>query len=453
MTRFLSFVLLGGFFSGLLGAQTPSIAGCTIFPANNIWNTPINNLPVHPNSAAWVQTIGVDSPVHPDFGSTGGIPYNVVSGSQTAVNVTFEYADVSDAGPYPIPANPVIENGSDRHLLIVDTGNCTDYEIFNAVRRTDGSWWGGLGAIFPLGSNQLRPAGWASADVAGLSILAGLIRYDEVAAGSINHAIRFTAPVTGDTYLWPARNANSSYSGSQYPPMGSRFRLKAGFDVSSYPAADQVILNAMKKYGIILADKGSSWFIGGAPDPRWNDDVLHLLTYVTGANLEAVDESSLMVNRDSGQAQSSGSTGSGVITNQWVNLVNQNSGKCLEITGSGEGATADQRTCSTAATQRFMLTSVSGGYKITVQSSNMQLDVKGGPSATADGTPVIQWPYWGGSNEIWTLGSAAASGFYNFRPLSSGKCLDVSGASIYDGAPVFQWSCWGGTNQAWQLKP
>lgn len=453
MTRLLNFTSLFVVAGALAAAQTPSIAGCTVFPSNNVWNTPIDKLPVHPNTAAYVQTIGLDYPVHPDFGAAGGIPYNVVSGSQAKVSVAFHYADVSDPGPYPIPASPLIENSSDRHMLIVDTGNCTDYELYYAVKNSNGSWSAGSGAIFPLTSNQLRPAGWTSADAAGLPILAGLIRYDEAASGSINHAIRFTAPLTADSCVWPARNANSYYYGSQYPPMGTRFRLKANFDVSSYPAIDQAILNAMKKYGIILADKGASWFIGGVPDSRWNDDVLHLLTNVTGANLEAVDESSLLVNSDSGQAQQPGTGPSGILTNQWVNLLSENSGKCLAITGSSPGSTVDQQSCSTASTQRFVLTPVSGGYKITVQSSGMQLDVEGGPSATADGTPVIQYPYWGGTNEIWTLAAAATAGYYTFHPLSSGKCLDVSGRSLYDGAPVFQWSCNGGSNQAWHFKP
>jgi hypothetical protein len=291
----------------------PQIAGCNVFPADNIWNTPINTVPVHPNSAAYINTIGYNTSLHADFGSdiwAGfpiGIPYIDVPGTQTRVNVHFTYDDESDAGPYPIPPNPPIEgdpNGSgDRHILIVDRDNCVLYELFAAHLENDG-WYAGSGAIFNLNSHALRPDGWTSADAAGLPILPGLVRYDEVAAGVIRHAIRFTAPQTHDSYVWPARHEASDLIGSQYPPMGQRFRLKANFDISGFDEDMQVILQAMKTYGIILADNGSSWYISGAPDERWDNDLLHdTFDLVHGRDFEAVNVSSLMIDSDSGQAR------------------------------------------------------------------------------------------------------------------------------------------------------
>ena len=408
------------------------------------------------NSATYVQSIGASSPAHPDFGSDpgNGIPYNLVSGNQPKVNVTFRYQ--SDAGPYPIPANPVIEGGSDAHILIVDTTNCIDYEIFGAQQNPDGSWSAGSGAIFPLNSDQLRPYGWTSADAAGLPILPGLVRYDEVASGSINHAIRFTAPQTDTSFIWPARHWASYVSGTQYPPMGQRFRLKKSFDVSPYAPRVQVILNAMKTYGIILADNGAPWFIGGVPDPRWNDDELHQLTTVMGSNFEAVDESSLIVDPNSAQAASSqsGSSGGGPSfpVNQWVEIVSQNSGKCLDVTGGSSAPLTpmQQWTCSGGTNQQFKLTPVNGTYEITVRSSGLQLDVEGGPIATWDGAPIIQYPYWGGSNELWSV-TPNPNGYFTIHPANSGKCLDVSAVSTADGAPVQQWTCWGGPNQSWRF--
>ena len=295
-------------------AQTgQTLQGCPVFPADSIWNTPIENLPVDPNSSAYISTIGATQGLHPDFGSGAwnggpiGIPYTVVSGTQAKVNITFDYSDESDPGPYPIPPDAAIEGGSqstgDRHVLVLDRDNCILYEVFSAYPQPDGSWQAGSGAVFNLRSNSLRPRGWTSADAAGLPILPGLARYDEVASGEIRHALRFTAPQTRKEYLWPARHYASSLTASNYPPMGQRFRLKAAFDVSFFSPEVQVILRALKKYGMILADNGSSWYISGAPDPRWNNDKLvSELRQVTGSNFEAVDQSSLMVSADSGQA-------------------------------------------------------------------------------------------------------------------------------------------------------
>ncbi len=294
----------------------PTIAGCAVFPPDNVWNTPVDTLPVDANSAAYVATIGADRYVHADFGSGTwegspiGIPYVDVPGTQPKVAVTFDYDDESDPGPYPIPADPPIEGGpdsdGDRHVLVLDRDNCILYEMFYAFPQPDGSWHAGSGAIFNLNSHALRPAGWTSADAAGLPILAGLVRYDEVAAGEIRHAVRFTVPRTRRAYIWPARHYASSLTGVQYPPMGQRFRLRASFDVSGFSPEVQVILRALKKYGMVLADNGSAWFISGVPDERWDNDVLRELHRVHGSDFEAVDESSLMADPDSGRVRTGG---------------------------------------------------------------------------------------------------------------------------------------------------
>ncbi len=279
-----------------------SLGGCPVFPANNVWNTPVNNLPVDANSSAYINTIGSSTPLHPDFSASGGgIPYNIVPASQPLVTVNFADNSQGDPGPYPIPANAQVESGSDHHVLVVDQGNCKLYELWLASLNSDGiTWSANNGAVFDLNSDILRPSGWTSADGAGLPILPGLIRYDETMSGQINHAIRLTAPQTRNQFLWPARHYASSLSGQQYPPMGQRFRLKASFDVTPYPFEVQVILNALKTYGAILADNGSSWYLTGAPDPRWNDSNLHTISQVVGNNMEAVNESSLEVESNSG---------------------------------------------------------------------------------------------------------------------------------------------------------
>jgi hypothetical protein len=294
----------------------PELAGCTVFPADNVWNAPVDILPLDAHSDAYIATIGANSYVHADFGSgewppgSGapiGIPYVDVPASQPEVAVTFDYFDESDPGPYPIPTDAPIEGGpsseGDRHVLVLKREDCILYEMFYAFPQGDGSWHAGSGAVFDLNSNALRPAGWTSADAAGLPILAGLVRYDEVAAGEITHALRFTAPDTRDDYVWPARHEASDLTGTQYPPMGQRFRLKASVDISGFSPEVQVILRAMKKYGIILADNGSAWFISGVPDERWDNDDLHDLHQLHGSDFEAVDESLLMIDPDSGQVR------------------------------------------------------------------------------------------------------------------------------------------------------
>src|SRR5229473_1334996 len=297
-----------------LAAQAPTIGSCPVLPADNIWNTPIDQLPLDANSATYVATIGAGTTLHADFGaglyggSPIGIPFITVPGTQTKYPATFQYADESDPGPYAVPLNAPIEGGSqstgDRHAIAVDVDNCILYELYYAFPQTS-SWNAGSGAIFNLLSNALRPAGWTSADAAGLPIMPGLVRYDEVASGEIRHAIRLTVPQTRHAYIWPARHYASSLTDPKYPPMGQHFRLKANFDISSFSAEGQVILRAMKKYGKLIADNGSAWFISGAPDDRWNNTNLGDLRRVVGSDFEAVDESSLMIDPNSGQARQS----------------------------------------------------------------------------------------------------------------------------------------------------
>ena len=286
---------------------------CNFFPANNIWNTAIDNLPVDANSTNYINTIGINSALKADFGSGEwngapiGIPYVIVDGDQTKVYVDFDYSDESDIGPYPIPEDPPIEGGNesdgDRHILMLDQDNCILYELYHAYQGEGGSWTAGSGAIFDLNSNALRPDTWTSADAAGLPILPGLVRYDEIADGEINHAIRFTVPKTQRAYIWPATHYASSITDKNYPPMGLRLRLKADFDISAYPPTLQIILHALKKYGMILADNGSAIFMSGVPDARWDDDELSQLRQIKGSSFEAVDVSSLMIDSRSGEAK------------------------------------------------------------------------------------------------------------------------------------------------------
>ena len=300
-------------FACTASAQAPTIGGtCTVFPADNIWNTPVDQLPVAGNSSTYVNTIGAGTGVHADFGAgiwdggPIGIPFITVLGSQTKYNATFLYADESDPGPYAVPLTAPIEGGSastgDRHAIAIDTNNCILYELYRAFPQSS-SWQGDSGAIFNLLLNNLRPSGWTSADAAGLPIFPGLFRYDEIAAGEIRHALRFTVPQTRRAFVWPARHYASSLTGTQYPPMGVRFRLRASFDISGFSPTNQIILRALKKYGMILADNGSAWYLSGAPDSRWNDSDLHNLGAVHGSDFEVVDVSGLMISPDSGQAR------------------------------------------------------------------------------------------------------------------------------------------------------
>ena len=272
-----------------------TLDNCPVFPANNPWNQDISTLPVHPNSENYLRSIGLDGHLHADFGGNGqyGIPYTVVHNSTPKLNINFTaYGEESDAGPYPIPLTAPIEGGSnsdgDRHVLAVDTDNCKLYEMYRAFPR-NGGWEADSGAIFDLRSNALRPAGWTSADAAGLPILAGLARYDEVASGQMNHALRFTVGHTQRKYIYPARHYASDSIDQNLPPMGLRLRLKADFDTSRYYGQSKVILETLKKYGMMVADNGADWFISGATDTRWVDADLDQLKGIPGSAFEVVN--------------------------------------------------------------------------------------------------------------------------------------------------------------------
>jgi hypothetical protein len=278
--------------------RVPGAPKCRIFPATSAWNERVDTLPVAADSARLIRSIGPASGLHPDFGSGAwegaaiGIPYGVVSKKTPRSRVRFEYADESDKGPYPIPKGVHVEAGSDRHALLLDRDACRLYELFG-LRRSGGRWIAGSGAVFDLRSNRLRPAGWTSADAAGLPILPGLARWDEVARGVIDHALRFTAQRTRRAYLYPARHYASSSDDPSLPPMGLRVRLKASVDISGFPRQARIVLQALKTYGMILADNGSPWYVSGAPDRHWSNDDLHTLGRITGADFEVVDTSSL----------------------------------------------------------------------------------------------------------------------------------------------------------------
>jgi hypothetical protein len=282
--------------------QTLPGTGCPVFPADNPWNQRVDKLPLARDSAALIAQIGPSDPVHPDFGTVyngapNGIPYAIVSNATTRVPVSFQYASESDGHRYPLPRNVSIEGGArasgDRHVIVVNKDTCTDYELFAAYPLNGGARWkAGSGAIFNLRSDKLRPAGWTSADAAGLPILAGLAIYGEAASGAIRHALRFTASCTSAHYVYPARHEAGS-CGSSAPPMGLRVRLKASVNISHLPRQARIVAQALKTYGMILADNGSPWFISGAPSPHWNDDALHQLGQFTGRDFQVVDTTSL----------------------------------------------------------------------------------------------------------------------------------------------------------------
>jgi hypothetical protein len=272
---------------GSSSTASPTIAGCPVFPSDNPWNMDISAEPLDARSSAWVSSIGTGGAFHPDFGTAYGIPITIADASTPLVPITFDYAGESDPGPYPLPRETAIEQGSDAHVLVVDRSTCKLYEVFAAQPGTT-SWHGGSGAIFDLTSNALRPDGWTSADAAGLPILPGLARYDEVAAGEIRHALRFTVSRTQRGYVFPARHFASSVTDPDVPPMGARARLKAGYDTSRLGPQARVIARALQRHGMILADNGSSWFVTGATDARWDDDDLNTLKSLRGSDFEFV---------------------------------------------------------------------------------------------------------------------------------------------------------------------
>ncbi|HEY7761801.1 MAG TPA: hypothetical protein VIC52_02220 [Actinomycetota bacterium] len=269
-------------------APVPGTA-CEVFPSNNVWRMDVSRLPKHPKSKRWKRmTHAGRTRLHPDFGPPNyGLPFEVVDDSRPRVSVDFQYASESDDGPYPFGPDTPIEGGSDRHALMVDEGSCTLYELF-AARWNGGEPEAGSGAIFDLSSNALRPAGWTSADAAGLPIFPGLVRWDEVQAGEIDHAIRFTVSCTSRRYVWPARH-QAGQADRRCPPMGARFRLKGGFDLSGFGPNARVVLRAMKRYGLIVADNGSDWYFQGTRDPGWTNGLLDQLKRVPAAAFVAVD--------------------------------------------------------------------------------------------------------------------------------------------------------------------
>lgn len=292
--------------------ESPRIENCAVFPADNIWNQKVDALPVHSKSNAYIKSIGADKKIKADFGSglweggPIGIPFQVIDLNKDTktYSVSFEYSDESDKIPYPIPSNPKIEGGEkskgDRHIIIIDKNSCSLFELYSAYPTKDG-WKAGSGAVFDLNSNKLRPDTWTSADAAGLPIFPGLVRYDEILQGEIRHAIRFTIKKSQKKYVWPARHFASNKTDVNLPPMGQRFRLRKSFKLDGFSKEVKIILKALQEYGMIVADNGSDWFISGAPDERWNNDILNKeFRKVKGEDFEAVDSSKLQLEKDSG---------------------------------------------------------------------------------------------------------------------------------------------------------
>ena len=298
---------------GAAQAAVPGAPACPVFPPDNVLNTDISTLPVNAHSSQWLASMGGPGRMlHPDFGPSGdpsvpyGIPYTVVGGTHPKVSVAFRYASESDPGPYPFGADTPIEGGAastgDRHALMLESDTCTLYELYDA-QYSPGASTAESGATWNLRSDALRPAGWTSADAAGLPIMPLLLRPDEVRSGSIHHAIRVTAASTQASYLWPARHEASSSSNPALPPMGARFRLRAGVDISHFSAAAQVVLTAFRHFGLIVADNGSNWYFQGSADPSWDPALISELKTIPASDFEAVDESSLMLDPNSGRVR------------------------------------------------------------------------------------------------------------------------------------------------------
>jgi hypothetical protein len=297
---------------GAGASPVPGAGGCPVLPSDNVWHAEVSGLPVHARSAAWMGNMGGGSTrLHPDFGPSGeampyGIPYNVVAGSHSKVTPAFDYADESDRVPYPFGPDTPVEGGTqssgDRHALMVDKDTCTLYELY-AANWNNGQPTAGSGAVFDLRGNGLRPATWTSADAAGLPILPGLLRLDEVQAGHVDHAIRFTAQRTDRSYLWPARHQAGAANDPNLPPMGARFRLRSSYDISRLRPDTQVVLRAFKTYGLLLADNGSNWFFQGTAENGWDNGLLDELKSVPASAFDAVDESSLMADPNSARVK------------------------------------------------------------------------------------------------------------------------------------------------------
>jgi hypothetical protein len=279
--------------------RLPGAPRCMIFPKTNAWNMRVDTLPVAANSAAIIQSIGAGVGLHADFGSglwdggAIGIPFDVVTKkTPRTTKITFEYSDESDHVGYPISKNVHIESGSDHHALLLDKDACRLYEL-GGLARSGGGWTAWAGATWNLRSNKLRPADWTSSDAAGLPIFPGLARYDEVARGVIDHALRFTVQRSRRAYVYPARHYASSLTDPNLPPMGLRVRLKASFDISGFPRQSRIVLTALKRYGMMVADNGANWYITGAPNAKWSNDDLHSLGQVKGSDFEVIDPTSI----------------------------------------------------------------------------------------------------------------------------------------------------------------
>jgi hypothetical protein len=315
MLRRLLVAVLTLYVVGPAGAVPPAGAPeCPLFPTDDVWHADISALPVHPRSATWLTAMGgPDRRLHPDFGPSDtaqpyGIPYAIVRGTHQKVAVSFDYADESDPGPYPFGPDIPVEGGSDRHALMLDRDACRLYELYDAHYDPNGST-AGSGAVWDLRSHQLRPAGWTSADAAGLPILPGLLRRDEVAAGSVDHAIRVTAQRTDRSYLWPARHQAGAAADPSLPPMGARFRLRADYPMARFRPDTQVVLRAMQHYGMVLADNGSNWYFTGTSENGWDTAMLDELKTVPAGAFDAIDVSSLMIDPNSGQVRGGGGGG------------------------------------------------------------------------------------------------------------------------------------------------
>ncbi len=385
---------------GAANSAPPNLAGCQILPANNVWNTPIDTLPVHVSSNAWVNTIGVNGKLHPDWGITEtqyGIPFVTVPGTQPKVPITFDIPDESDAGPYPIPANAPIEGGAassgDRHVLVIETANCVLYETGNAYPQNNGaSWIGFSGAKWDLKSNALRTPGWTSADAAGLPIFPGLARWEEVAAGEITHALRFTVPSTRrGVYQWPATHwATNLADNINNPVMGARFRLKASFDISGFDARTQVVLKALKKYGMILADNGSPWYISGTSNINWPSIVIDQLKTISGGNFEAVDVTSMIVNINSGEAKST------------LVLPTTGSAKPFDLSGDGK-ADLLFRDSSDGSTMAWLMNGLATSASANIRAADPSWNITHVADFNGDGKADILWRKTDGTVAMWLM--------------------------------------------------
>jgi FG-GAP-like repeat len=413
--------------SGAAHSAPPNLAGCQIFPANNVWNTPIDALPVHASSNTWVNTIGASTKLHPDWGITEtfyGIPFTTVSGTQPKVPMVFDAADESDPGPYPIPPNAPIEGGAsssgDRHVLVIETSNCILYETGNAYPQNGGaSWTGFSGARWDLKSNALRTAGWTSADAAGLPIFPGLARWEEVAAGEINHALRFTVPATRKgIYQWPATHwATNLADNANNPMMGARFRLKANFNISGFNPSTQVILRALKKYGMLLADNGSPWYISGMSNVNWPSAVLSDIKSINGGNFEAVDVASMIVNINSGEAKSATTPPPGPA-------------KPFDLSGDGN-ADLLFRNSADGTTNAWLMNGLTTASSANIRAADASWSVTHIADFNGDGKADILWRKTDGTVALWLMDGLSV--LANVTLLGANPDWSVSHVADFDG--------------------